>query len=188
LSPRTESEILANRVSVFLQHWSQFIMFKTIFDAGQQGYTTIWFPTFGLIFVVIGALLVFRPALMLTLLPNGLQGRARKIFSWFFFIFALLWTAISFIVTFLEYLKVTSDLSAGRYSVVEGTVTDFVPMPYGGHSLERFTVNGNSFSYSDYVVTSGFHNTASHGGPIREGLRVRITYSGNLILRLDVAV
>jgi hypothetical protein len=60
-------------------------------------------------------------------------------------------------------------------------------MPYTGHSEESFTVEGHRFSYSDYIVTSGFHNTASHGGPIREGLHVRVTYSGNLILRLEVA-
>jgi hypothetical protein len=161
--------------------------FKTVFDAGQQGYATGWFPAFGLIFVAVGALLVFRPALMQRLAPSGLQGTARKIFSWFFFVFALLWTAGTFLGTFLQYRAVISDLGTGRYSVVEGPVTNFVPMPHTGHSEESFMVKGHRFSYSDYVVTPGFHNTASHGGPIREGLYVRITYSGNQILRLEVA-
>jgi hypothetical protein len=43
------------------------------------------------------------------------------------------------------------------------------------------------FSYSDYVIVPCFNNTASHGGPIRDGLRVRIAYSGNCILKLEVA-
>ena len=60
-------------------------------------------------------------------------------------------------------------------------------MPYAGHSDESFVVGGRRFSYSDFVVTSGFHNAASHGGPIREGLYVRVTYLGNLILRLEIA-
>jgi len=75
----------------------------------------------------------------------------------------------------------------GRYSVIEGTVANFHPMPYSGHEEERFSVSGVDFSYSDYILVPCFNNTASHGGPIREGLRVRIAYSGNCILKLEVA-
>jgi hypothetical protein len=75
----------------------------------------------------------------------------------------------------------------GQYSVVEGTVADFHPMPYSGHQMETFSVNGVQFSYSDYVIVPCFNNTASRGGPIRQGLRVRIAYSGDCILRLEVA-
>jgi len=160
--------------------------FKTVFDAGQQGFAAGWFSAFGLIFVVIGAFLVFRPTLMQRLLPAGPQGTARRIFSWVFFIFALLWTAIAFTTTYLQYWMITSALNEGRYSIVEGRVINFVPMPYEGHADESFSVGSQRFTYSDYEVTSGFHNSASHGGPIREGLYVRVTYVGNLILRLEV--
>jgi hypothetical protein len=161
--------------------------FKTIFDASEQGYTTGWFAAYGLIFVAAGVLLVWRPAFVQPLLPAGLRSGERPIFVWLFLLFASLWTAGSFLVTYSRHQAAVSDLRAGRYSVVEGPVTDFVPMPFTGHALESFTVNGRRFSYSDFVVTSGFHNTASHGGPIREGLYVRISYSGNLILRLEAA-
>jgi hypothetical protein len=60
-------------------------------------------------------------------------------------------------------------------------------MPYTGHSEESFVVDGKRFSYSDFIVTSGFHNAASHGGPIRAGLYVRVSYIGNVILRLEIA-
>ena len=69
----------------------------------------------------------------------------------------------------------------------EGTVSDFHPMPYSGHSYETFAVNGVRFSYSDYVLIPCFNNTASHGGPIREGQQVRIAYSGKCILKLEIA-
>ncbi|WP_321797617.1 hypothetical protein [Burkholderia sp. BCC1988] len=66
-------------------------------------------------------------------------------------------------------------------------MTAFEPMPYGGHAMERFCVGQVCFSYSDYVVTGGFNNTASHGGPIRAGLPVRVSYVDGLIVKLEVA-
>ena len=76
----------------------------------------------------------------------------------------------------------------GEYSVVEGVVTDFHPMPYEGHDNECFSVQAHRFCYSDYVVAPGFHNAASHGGPMRSGLRVRIAYSGPTIFRIEIAM
>jgi hypothetical protein len=163
------------------------VAYRTVFDVSQEGYAAWWFPAFGLIFVAGGALLVFAPALMLRLLPSGLQGRARRGFSGVFFAFAILWTAGSFFSTYSQYRTATSALADGAASVVEGPVTHFTPMPYTGHSQESFVVGDRRFSYSDYIVSAGFHNTASHGGPIHEGLNVRVTYLGNLILRLEVA-
>ena len=52
---------------------------------GPTGVRNRLVSAFGLIFVAVGVLLVFRPALMQRILPSGLQGRARVIFSWFFF-------------------------------------------------------------------------------------------------------
>lgn len=85
------------------------------------------------------------------------------------------------------YARAKQSYMHGQYSVVEGIVTDFHPMPYSGHQMETFSVNGVQFSYSDYVIVPCFNNTASHGGPIRQGLHVRIAYSGDCILRLEVA-
>jgi len=70
--------------------------------------------------------------------------------------------------------------------VVEGTVSRFVPMPVTGHAMERFCVHDTCFEYSDFVITSGFNNTSSHGGPIREGLPVRVTFVGNKIVKLEI--
>jgi len=77
----------------------------------------------------------------------------------------------------------------GNVRVVEGVVENFHPMPYAGHDTERFSVAGHRFEYSDYLKTSGFNQTSSHGGPIREGLPVRITYvpgQRNVIIKLEV--
>jgi hypothetical protein len=85
------------------------------------------------------------------------------------------------------YARARDTYVKGDYSIAEGTVANFHPMPYSGHQNETFSVNSVEFSYSDYVVVPCFNNTASHGGPIRDGLRVRIAYSGNCILKLEVA-
>jgi hypothetical protein len=85
------------------------------------------------------------------------------------------------------YARARNSYVKGDYSIAEGTVANFHPMPYSGHPNETFSINGVEFSYSDYIVVPCFNNTASHGGPLRDGLRVRIAYSGNCILKLEVA-
>ena len=160
--------------------------FVTVFDASNAA-----FPIGGLLPVFllpcIGALLVFAPGLMQRLLPRGLQGKARRILSWCFFVFS---STIALFVSVTQYQaqhSIAKAIQDRDYSVVEGKVTNFVPMPFEGHALESFVVGGKRFTYSDYIATRGFRNTASHGGPIREGLTVRITHRGNLILRLEIA-
>jgi hypothetical protein len=165
--------------------------YKIVFDAGQHGYENFWFVAAPiLIFVAIGAILVIGSAVMQRTSPEAITDE-RKLFPWVFFGFSLVVATMVLPGTLWGSHSAMSDLREGRYSFVEGPVSSFVPMPYEGHSLESFTVNGHRFSYSDNVMTSGFRNTASHGGPIRQGLRVRISYSehlsGNLILRLEVA-
>jgi hypothetical protein len=158
--------------------------FITVFDVGTRGYYNWWFPAFGLIFVVIGLILP-------VLLKAGLfPSYQKKLFSgWFpalYLGFAIFWTLTAFISTLGGYLHARETLLSGNAPYVEGVVQDFVPMPYSGHAMESFKVNGVPFSYSDYVVGNGFNNTSSHGGPIREGLHVRIWYSGNDILKLQI--
>jgi hypothetical protein len=91
-----------------------------------------------------------------------------------------------FSTTFHEYTALRSAYRRSQFSVVEGRVTNFRPMPYDGHQDECFSVQSQTFCDSDYVVTPGFNNSASHGGPIHEGLPVRISYVGNTIVRLEV--
>ena len=72
-------------------------------------------------------------------------------------------------------------LISGKTSYVEGTVADLKTVP----KMESFSVKGVCFNYSDDVITEGFNNMSSRGGPIRQGLYVRIWYVGNVILKLE---
>jgi hypothetical protein len=153
-----------------------------IFDAAAEPLRNWWFPAFGLIFVAMGILLVFKPEALSTRVVQ------RAGFRWFVLIFAVGWTVVSGLAIGLDSYKASSALRTGNYKVVEGRVENFKPMPWAGHGDETFDVNGVHFAYSDYVVTAGFNNSASHGGPMRDRLPVRITYKGDgEILRLEVA-
>lgn len=98
----------------------------------------------------------------------------------------LLWSVVAFATTYGDYWTGYHALASGKASYVEGTVDNFVPMPYQGHADESFTVKGVPFSYSDFGITRGFNNTSSHGGPIRSGQYVRIWYLENDILKLQI--
>jgi hypothetical protein len=163
------------------------MQFNVMYDAAQQGYPAWHMNGMSLVLVCVGLLLVLAPDLMQRLLPYGLQGRARRIFSWFFLCFALVGAFVTFRSTTQPYDAAAAALRDHRYSVVEGPVTDFVPMPYSGHAQESFAVGGRKFSYSDYILTGCFNNAASHGGPIRPGVVVRISYTGNCIVRVEAA-
>jgi hypothetical protein len=110
--------------------------------------------------------------------------------NWFLPIFAcgfgLLWLVTAGLSVVGGDSQALNAFQEGDYQLVEGNVTDFKPMPYEGHQEKCFSVQGKRFCYSDYVIAPGFRNTTSHGGPIRAGLPVRIAYSGDAILRIEI--
>jgi len=156
--------------------------YRVVFDILDVGYKAGGFAAFGLIFIVIGALALAFPK---KAVPKW-SPAATSIFAFLFLGFAILWTTSAFVATYSEYCLCRNARLNGSATVTEGTVTNFVPMPYTGHADEKFTVNGTTFSYSDYGVTAGFNNTKSHGGPIDEAKKVRVTHVGNVIVKLEI--
>ena len=152
--------------------------YNVVFDVSQSGFRNWPFAAFGLIFVAIGTgLVVFR---------RRLPARTYRFFPFVFLGFAVS-TLVAFVGTLWAYSDLASAFRDGRCEVTEGVVLDFHPMPYSGHEMEWFVVGGKRFEYSDYVVSAGFNNTASHGGPIHKGVQVRVHHRGNDIARLEVA-
>jgi hypothetical protein len=159
------------------------VRYLTVYDLAQAGYSEWYVPVFGLLFLLLaGGLLRSR-----RLFPTTGRTSFRRVFPWAGLSLAVLWTAAYFAATFARYRSLRDALVSGEAQVVEGPVADFMPMPYEGHALEHFTVNGHRFAYSDFQETPGFHTTSSHGGPIRDGLQVRITSLNGVILRLEIA-
>jgi hypothetical protein len=146
--------------------------YKAVFEISQKGYD--WrLPAVGILFLIAGATLVW-------------MGRRFRSTGYVLVGFASLWTLVIFSTTFREYLALQRAYRKGQYSVVEGRVEDFRPVPYDGHQEECFSVQDMRFCYSDFGPTAGFNNTASHGGPIRPRLAVRVAYIDSHILRLEV--
>ncbi len=153
-----------------------------VFDITEAGFKSWWFSAFGLIFVALGiGQIYFRK-----IFPYRGTNSFKKIFPYIFLGFTILWTSTSFFSTLNNYTKYRNILKSGNCEITEGRVYDFVPMPYEGHANEKFSVNGQTFSYSDYSISAGFNNTSSHGGPIREGLQVKIWHHCNTILKLAI--
>jgi len=159
------------------------MQYEVVFDIGHAGFRCWWFLAPGLVLTVVGSAVVyFRDQL-------ALRGPrfVRRAFPFAFLGFATVWTVTAFGFTYVEYLRLTRALTSGAANVVEGRVESFDPMPYTGHKDVSFVVAGKRFRYSDFEATSAFNKSKSHGGPIDEGVQVRVWYVGNRIVRLAVA-
>ena len=163
--------------------------YAVVYDASQGGPDLV-FPAIGVLFVVISSVIYrYRDRM-----PDHWRGPrtaiGRKRFAAVFLGFAVIWTVLATTVTLVTWRRDRRAVASGALPVVEGPVEDFHPMPYGGHDTERFRVGDVHFAYSDYVYGQGFNHTSSHGGPIHEGLHVRIHYGGTpshaSILELEV--
>jgi hypothetical protein len=89
------------------------------------------------------------------------------------------------VVMYGEYRAARKALATHNYSVVEGTVSNFVPMPPGGHSTESFVVNGVHFAYGSGWGSTTF-NSEWNKGFIHNGVEVRVTYVDGDIIRVEV--
>lgn len=106
--------------------------------------------------------------------------------GWILLPSGFVFTCLTWYGAYSCYDKWTEWYRAGNYFIVEGPVEDFHPMPYEGHQDECFRARNRRFCYSDYIVQPGFHQSASHGGPTREGLPVHIAFYEGQILRLAI--
>jgi len=192
------------------------MQYEVVFDITQSGYQTWWFPAVGLVFLTVSAGLIYFT--QIPRIPSYLSEamerfyslgnlstysldhispyktntrKGRLVFLYLFFCFSVVWTVVTFFSTYSDYVNLRNAFQNGQFDFVEGQVTQFVPVPYEGHTDESFVVDGKRFKYADGAVSNGFNNTNSHGGPIRSGLQVRVWSVNNrhqwpTIVRLEV--
>jgi hypothetical protein len=152
--------------------------YVTVFDISKQQFEW-WWPAIGLLIFALGIVFI-------KFISRWPSQKNAKIIGWVMVVFGPIFTIVVYNSQTSMWTDWRSVYERGGYSTVEGVVHDFKPMPYEGHQDECFWVENRKFCYSDYVVQPGFRQSASHGGPIREGLPVRIAYYEGQILRLDV--
>lgn len=160
-------------------------MYTVVFDARNAGLPGWEAIPIGLLFVVIAYFRRESP-------PSKPRAPA---LAWFFrnalLIFACTITVIGTLATVGSTLRVRYRLNHGDYTVVEGVVSDFVPGDWTGHRHELWRVRSGDqdywFTYSRSIITPGFRQTQEEGGPIHNGVRVRIADMDGLIARLEVA-
>lgn len=115
------------------------MQYKTVFDNVNAGYTTWHFAVPGMVGLVIGAVLVALVVKRGTLpFPRwSTRPKRSKIFAFFIFGFSLLWLVAALHSTYHQYATLAAARSNGTAAVVEGTVSDFKPMPVSGHAMEH---------------------------------------------------
>jgi len=140
-----------------------------------------WFPAIGVLVFVVAAALAL-----------ALRGW-KRLFVAVLAAFALLWVIRAGLQVLGDYFAARRDAASAVTPVVEGLVEDFHGTAPDGSGSESFAVRGVPFSYSHYIITGGFRQTADQGGPVRQGLYVRIhyrpnssSYVGNLIVKLEI--
>lgn len=150
--------------------------YRTIFELGFSSFP--W-PSLvqPLIFLGIGLIII---RFFKSKTPHLVVGVFVASMGSLFFLISL----VSFLPSFL---KLRSAYVSGKSVVVEGVVQNFLLAPTLGPARESFSVNGISFSYNALDDTPCFHDAPLHGGPIREGLDVRIHYYEGCIQRLEVS-
>ena len=80
-------------------------------------------------------------------------------------------------------VSLSRRLETGDTTVVSGTVEN---AGGGNWSYECFSVAGHKYCYDDSPASIGFHQTAANGGPIHDGVQVRVTSIGDVVVRLDI--
>jgi hypothetical protein len=153
--------------------------YHTVFDVTRVGFQW-WIPLFMFIcaamFVGIGSAL--RSSSDKNLVSKGAFFQVVGAVG-------ILAALVFFTSIFWQYRNVKKVFADHSYSISEGVVQDFIPMPPSGHSTESFVVNGVRFEYGSGWGSTMF-NSEWNNGFIHNGVDARITYVGKDIIRVEV--
>jgi hypothetical protein len=154
------------------------------FDAANL--PTDWTPVLiGLAATTLGAFIAYKPQIPAAV---GLKNFQTSVtIRWALLFFGIVWTCLAAVIVPEQAQAARNLARATQCTIIEGPVQNFHPMPYNGHDEESFTVTGVEFHYSDFILDGSFNNTASHGGPIRANLPVRICQAQGRIMKLEIA-
>lgn len=156
-----------------------YVEYRTVFDASQNAFSLAWpliIALFASVFPLIGW--AMRKS-------NKSVTRFKGVAFQCFGALGVIVGILCLVSNYVSINNYTKALSNRDYSVAEGVVSDFVPMPPGGHAEESFKINQKRFSYGSGWGSLVF-NSEWNAGLLRNGVRARITYRGEDILKVEV--
>ena len=153
--------------------------YRTVFDVTQMGFQW-WIP---LLIFTCGALFVGIGWAVKT--STDKDSLTKGTFFQIVGAVGILGAGGFFTAMYGEYRNAQKAFATHSYSVSEGMVKDFVPMPPGGHATESFWVNGVRFEYGSGWGSTMF-NSEWNRGFIHNGVEARITYVGEDIIKVEV--
>jgi hypothetical protein len=161
--------------------------YQTVFDILQVGYRSWPSVLIGVAFMLVTISMFLFPRFWEKIPFRGPEFM-RRYFPYLGIGFATLWTLSAFVGTYSDYAYAKNEYLQGKAEIVEGAVSNYKPgTNERGSAYESFCVKDKCFTYSDYQEQTGFNTMTINGGPIREGLPVRVTFVGNTIVKLEVA-
>lgn len=152
---------------------------RTVFDLAAVGYS-------GWSAVAIAAAITLGITILMLVLTKLTGKTPVPAGLWLGPIVAAVITVVIFATSWTEYRTALEVLQTGRYESVEGPVENFVPRPITGHSLERFSVAGRHFEFSDFNLTPGYRRSRARGGVFAPGVYVRLRVHSGTILHVEV--
>lgn len=142
----------------------------------------LWLPHWSSQWIIAGGFIL----LALILILKVHHGFIRNVLAGFFIFVALAIVGLDYWTT----IRLRRALTQKHYTLVEGIVRNFTPGDPGAHTAERWDIESGGRTYHyEYHQSSyhpGFATTQPYGGPIREGLHVRIADVDGVIARLEL--
>ena len=156
------------------------VSYRLVFDAAHQHYALWQILAPWLLAVAFGLVLIRFPNIY------GRRPRFYRAFGALLVVVGLGAPLAIWRVSSTQRQHVVHALQEGRFEHVEGRVEHFRPGRADGHPSESFDVAGHHYHYSPSDWLYGFNHVSGAGGPVREGLRVRIADVDGVIARLEI--
>jgi hypothetical protein len=100
--------------------------------------------------------------------------------------FGLILMSVAIFSAWNNSVRAIHTLDTGADQRVEGAVTHFHQTAWKGNAKDSFSVGPIGVDYTDYDALATHANVITYPGCLREGVPVRISYSGSRVLRIEI--
>ena len=143
--------------------------YQTVYDIGTDGFDEWWW----LLGIVVG----FAALLLALLVFPRAQAKHRLLAGIGLLLVSMVGMNFLMGAHFLE-RRAIAEIAAGKAKTIAGKIANFQPDQggKGDAAIESFRIGDERFSYSNSIHRAGFKQTRIYGGPLKDGMTVRLTY------------